>query len=168
MFCIRQYLSKKRMKNRICFLFKSHTCTCIWKKWNTRLQFFGFVRFSGCTCKSNRSFNFFTLVQQRLSRAYAINCSCFATGAQNMLYKQQERTNYNKSSMTAFPFYSEFTCAILSISSISRLTIAHMWSIGVGAACILMTRVVSFTLVNVYETTYEKMGFQTYANIVVA
>ena len=168
MFCIRQYLSKKRMKNRICFLLKSHTCTCIWKKWNTRLQFFGFVWFSGCTCKSNRSFNFFTLVQQRLSKAYAINCSCFATGAQNMLYKQQERTNYNKSSMTAFPFYSEFTCAIVSISSISRLTIAHMWSIGVGAACILMTRVVSFTLVNVYETTYEKMGFQTYANIVVA
>ena len=37
MFCIRQYLSKikkkeKRMKNGICVLFKSHTCTCIWKK----------------------------------------------------------------------------------------------------------------------------------------
>ena len=41
-FCIRQYLSKKkkkkekkeekRMKNGICVLFKSHTCTCIWKK----------------------------------------------------------------------------------------------------------------------------------------
>ena len=35
-----------------------------------------------------------------------------------------------------------------------------MWSIGVGAVCILVTRVVSFTLVNVYETTNEKMGFQ--------
>ena len=34
---------------------------------------------------------FFTLVQQRLSKAYAINCSCFATGAQNTLYKQQKK-----------------------------------------------------------------------------
>ena len=41
-------------------------------------------------------------------------------------------------------------------------------TIGVGAVCILMTRVVSFTLVNVYETTDEKMGFQNYANIAVA
>ena len=70
--------------------------------------------------------------------------------------------------MTAFPCYSEFTWAILSISSISRLTIAYVWSIGVGAVCILMTRVVSFTLVNIYETTDEKMGFQNYANIAVA
>ena len=70
--------------------------------------------------------------------------------------------------MTAFPYYSEFTWAILSISSISRLTIAYVWSIGVGAVWILMTRVVSFTLVNAYETTDEKMGFQNYANIAVA
>ena len=42
-----------------------------------------------------------------------------------------------------------------------------MWSIGVGAVCILVTRVVSFTLVNFYETTDEKMGFQNYAKIVV-
>ena len=42
--------------------------------------------------------------------------------------------------MTAFPCYSEFTCAILSISSISRLTIAFMWFIGADAVCILMTR----------------------------
>ena len=69
--------------------------------------------------------------------------------------------------MTAFPCYSEFTCAILSISSISRLTIAYIRSIGVGAVCILMTRVVSFTLVNVYEITDEKMGLQNYAKIAV-
>ena len=88
---------KKRKKrenneNGIWFSFKSHTCTCIWKKWNTRLQFLGFMRFSGWTCESNRyCSNFFTLVQQRLSKAYAINCSCFATGAQNTLHKQQKK-----------------------------------------------------------------------------
>ena len=33
-------------------------------------------------------FQFFSLVRQRLSKAYALNCSCFATGAQNTLYIQ--------------------------------------------------------------------------------
>ena len=33
-----------------------------------------------------------------------------------------------------------------------------MWSNGVGAVCILMTRVVSLTLINVYEITDEKNG----------
>ena len=33
-----------------------------------------------------------------------------------------------------------------------------MWSHGVGAVCILVTRVVSFTLVNVYEITDEKIA----------
>ena len=123
------------------------------------MQFFGFMRFSGWTCKSNRYFrNLFTLLQQRPSKAYAINCSCFPTGAKNTLFKQKRKNELkNKSSTTAFPCYSEFTCAILSISSISRLTIAYMGSIGVGAVCILVTRVVSFTLVNVYEITDKKL-----------
>ena len=83
---------REKNENGIWFSFKSHTCTCIWKKWNTRLQFFGFMRFSGWTCESNRyCSNFFTLVQQRLSKAYAINCSCFATRAQNTLHKQQKK-----------------------------------------------------------------------------
>ena len=43
-----------------------------------------------------------------------------------------------------------------------------MWSFGVGAVCILVTRVVSFTLVNVYKTTdKKKMGFRDYVKIVV-
>ena len=42
-----------------------------------------------------------------------------------------------------------------------------MWFIGVDAVCILMTRVVPFTLVNVYEITDEKMGFQNDAKIAV-
>ena len=90
--CQKKRKKEKRMKNGIWFLFKSHTCTCLWKKWKTRLQFFGFMRFSRWTCKSNRYFsNFHTLVQQRLFKAYATNCSCFPTGAQNTLYVQKEK-----------------------------------------------------------------------------
>ena len=33
---------EKRMKNGICFLFKSHTCTCIWKKLEYSFAIFGF------------------------------------------------------------------------------------------------------------------------------
>ena len=33
----------------------------------------------------------FSLWYSRLSKAYAINCSCFATGAQNTLHKQQKK-----------------------------------------------------------------------------
>ena len=42
-------------------------------------------------------FQVFSLVRQRQSKAYAINCSCFATGAQNTLYiqKKKERTKIN-------------------------------------------------------------------------
>ena len=42
-------------------------------------------------------FEFFSLVWQRLSKAYAINYSCFPTGAQNTLYiqKKKERTKIN-------------------------------------------------------------------------
>ena len=97
MFCIRQYLSKKKEKrekneNGIWFSFKSCTCTCKWKKVEYSFAIFWFMRFSGWTCESNRyCSNFFTLVQQRLSKAYAINCSWFATGAQNTLHKQQKK-----------------------------------------------------------------------------
>ena len=63
-------------------------------------------------------------------------------------------------------YVNQITSAILSISNISRLTIAYMWSNGVGAVCILMTRVVSLTLINVYEITDEKkMGFLNYAKL---
>ena len=52
------------------------------------------------------------------------------------------------------------TCAILSVSSISRLTIAYVWSNGVGAVCTLVTSVVSFTFVNVYEIKYKKWAIK--------
>ena len=106
MFCIRQYLSKKkekrkkgkRMKNGIFFYSKVIHVHVYENSGILICNFFGFMRFSNWTCKSNRYFsNFFTLVQQRISKAYAINCSCFATGAQNTLYDQQkkERTKRN-------------------------------------------------------------------------
>ena len=42
-----------------------------------------------------------------------------------------------------------FTCAVLSISSISSVTLTYMWSKGVHACSIHVTRVISFTLVNI-------------------
>ena len=46
----------------------------------------------------------------------------------------------------------KFTSAVLSISSISRLTFTYMWSKGVIALSIHVTGVISFTLVNIWET----------------
>ena len=88
---------EKRMKNGICVFSKVIHVHVYEKKWNTRLLFFCFMRFSGWTYSSNRYFSIFSLVWQRLSKAYAINCSCFPTGAQNTLYiqKKKERTKIN-------------------------------------------------------------------------
>ena len=68
------------------------------KKWNTRLQFF----FVSCDSRVGPTvqtaiFQFFSLVWQRLSKSYTINCSYFPTGAQNTLYiqKKKERTKIN-------------------------------------------------------------------------
>ena len=56
------------------------------------MQFSSFMWFSGWTRKSNRYFgNFFTKVQQIRPKAYAINCSYYATGTQNTTYKQRKR-----------------------------------------------------------------------------
>ena len=86
------------MKNGICVLFKSHTCTCISK----RVEYSFAIFFVSCDSRVGPTiqtaiFQFFSLVRQRLSKAYAINCSCFATGAQNTLYiqKKKERTKIN-------------------------------------------------------------------------
>ena len=43
----------------------------------------------------------------------------------------------------------KFTCAVCSVSSISSMTLAYMWSKGVHACSIHVTRVISFTLVNI-------------------
>ena len=82
----------------------------IMKTWNTRLQFFGYMQFSDWTCKSNHYFSIFSTVQRRLSKAHAINCSCFPTEHKTR-YINNKRNNELKLSMTAFPCYSEFICA---------------------------------------------------------
>ena len=69
--------------------------------------------------------NLFTLVQQRISKAYAINCSCFATRAQKTLYnqKKKERTKRNNPWPHSLVIPSS-PVQFLSISIISKLTIA--------------------------------------------
>ena len=92
------FQKKEKKRKELNFYSKVIHVNVCEKKWNTHLQFFGFMRLSGWTCKSNRYFsNLFTLVQQRISKAYAINCSSFATGAQKTLYnkKKKERTKRN-------------------------------------------------------------------------
>ena len=42
-----------------------------------------------------------------------------------------------------------FTCAVSSISSISSMTLTYMWSKGVHACSIHVTRAISFALVNI-------------------
>ena len=46
----------------------------------------------------------------------------------------------------------KFTCAVLSISSISSMTLTYMWSKGVHACSIHVTGMIFFTLVNIWET----------------
>ena len=96
--CQKKKKKEKRIKNGICVLFKSHTCTCMWKKVEYSFAIFLFHAILGLDLQFKPLFfNFFSLVRQRLSKAYAINCSCFATGAQNTLYiqKKKERTIIN-------------------------------------------------------------------------
>ena len=91
--CQKKEKKEKRVKNWIWFLFKSHKCTFIWKKWNTHLQFFGFMRFSGWTCKSNRYFrNFFTLLQQRPSIRYKLLLFSYGSTKHVIQTKKKERT----------------------------------------------------------------------------
>ena len=61
---------RKELKMRFVFFIQKSYMYMRMKKVNTHLQFFGFMRFSGWTCKANRYFsNLFTLVQQRISKA---------------------------------------------------------------------------------------------------
>ena len=88
MFCIRQYLSKKKgkkeekIKNGSVFLLKKQETRE--KKAETCCNFL---------VKSTRYFlNLFTLGQQVLPKAYAINhSSYFATGTQKTFYKERKK-----------------------------------------------------------------------------
>ena len=85
---------EKREKNEkwdLCFIQKSYMYMYE-KKWNTRLQFFVSCDSRVGPTVQTAIFQFFSLVWQRLSKAYAINCSCFPTGA-HVIYTKKERTN---------------------------------------------------------------------------
>ena len=105
MFCIRQYLSKKKKKRKreknekrdLCFIQKSYIYMYVKKSGILVCNFFfSCDSWVGPTIQT-AIFQFFSLVRQRLCKAYAINCSCFATGAQNTLYiqKKKEQTIIN-------------------------------------------------------------------------
>ena len=60
----------------------------------------------------------------------------------------------------------KFTCAVLSISSISSVTLTYMWSKGVRACSIHVTRVTSFTLVNICKIiSIKKINWEKFARI---
>ena len=105
MFCIRQYLSKKKEKRKreknekwdLCFIQKSYMYMYMKKSGTLVCNFFVSCDSRVGPTVQTAIFQFFSLVWQRLSKAYAINCSCFPTGAQNTLYiqKKKERTRIN-------------------------------------------------------------------------
>ena len=106
MFCIRQYLSKKkkrkerREKNEkwdLCFIQKSYMYMYMKKSGTLVCNFFVSSDSRVGPTIQTTIFQFFSLVWQRLSKAYAINYSCFPTGAQNTLciQKKKERTKIN-------------------------------------------------------------------------
>ena len=101
MFCIRQYLSKekgKREKNKngIWFSFTSHTCTCV-KTQNARWQFLVSCDSLVEPVSQTVILKIFHVGTANIPKAYSINCSYFARGAKNTIYKQRnkERTKRN-------------------------------------------------------------------------
>ena len=99
MFCIRQYLSKKKRKEKreknekwnFCFIQKSYMYMYMKKVEHSFAIFFVSCDSRVGPTIQTAIFQFFSLVWQRLSKAYAINCSCFPTGAQNTLYIQKRK-----------------------------------------------------------------------------
>ena len=96
MFCIRQYLTKKkREKNEkwdLCFIQMSYMYMYMKKSGTLVCNFFVSCDSRVGPTVQTAIFQFFSLVWQRLSKAYAINCSCFPTGA-HVIYTKKERTN---------------------------------------------------------------------------
>ena len=91
---------EKREKNEkwdLCFIQKSYMYMYVKKSGILVCKFFvSYDSWVGPTIQT-AIFQCVSLVRQRLSQAYAINCSCFTTGAQNTLYiqKKKERTIIN-------------------------------------------------------------------------
>ena len=107
MFCIRQYLSKKKKKRKekieknekwsLCFIQKSYMYMYMKKSGTLICNFFVSCDSRVGPTIQTAIFQFFCLAWQRLSKAYAINCSRIPKGAQNTLYmqKKKERTKIN-------------------------------------------------------------------------
>ena len=88
---------EKREKNEkwdFCFIQKSYMYMCMKKSGTLVCNFFVSCDSRVGPTIQTAIFQFFSLVWQRLSKAYAINCSCFPMGAQNTLdIQKKERTN---------------------------------------------------------------------------
>ena len=124
---VKKKIKKKREKNEkrdLCFIQKSYMYMYVKKSGILVCNFFvSYDSWVGPTIQT-AIFQCVSLVRQTIS-SIRYKLLLFCNGStKHVIYTKKERTNYNKSSMDAIPCYSEFTCAILSISSISRLTIA--------------------------------------------
>ena len=85
---------EKRMKNGICVLFKSHTCTCMWKKVKYSFAIFCFIRFLGWTYNSNRYFSFFFSGTAKAIWSICYKLLLFCNGStKHVIYTKKERTN---------------------------------------------------------------------------
>ena len=87
---------EKREKNEkwnFCFIQKSYMYMYMKKSGTLVCNFFVSCDSRVGPTIQTAIFQFFSLVWQRLSKAYAINYSCFPTGAQNTLYIQKKRKN---------------------------------------------------------------------------
>ena len=78
---------RKEWKWDLVFIQKSYMCMYM-KKVDYLFAIFWFHAILGLDLSVKALFCIFFFT---LSKAYAINCSCFATGAQNTLYKQQKK-----------------------------------------------------------------------------
>ena len=87
---------EKNEKWNLCFIQKSYMYMYMKKSGTLICNFVSCDSRVGPTIQT-AIFQFFSLTWQRLSKAYAINCSCFPKGAQNTLYiqKKKERTKIN-------------------------------------------------------------------------
>ena len=88
---------EKNEKWDLCFIQKSYMYMYMKKSETLVCNFFVSCDSRVGPTVQTAIFQFFSLVWQRLSKPYAINCSCFPTGAQNTLYiqKKKERAKIN-------------------------------------------------------------------------
>ena len=85
---------KKEWKWDLCFIQKSFMYMYMEKKWNTRLQFFCFMRFLGWTYSSNRYFSIFFFGMAKTISSIRYKLLLFSYGStKHVVYTKKERTN---------------------------------------------------------------------------